>query len=136
MCTNRCALTATAGSRLHPRTTPTSGPGSPTSAIDCRTLTPTGLGPTSSSSPTRAVRWRSTSSSSAPAGFTLVELKYWAGPISGDRYRLVRGAQGDTFDNPFRWANAKARILRGQLDAAYQRITKRARRLVPLVPRV
>jgi len=69
-----------------------------------------------------------------PAGFTLVELKYWAGPIAGDRYRLVRGAQGDTFDNPIRLANSKARILRGQLLAAYERITKQAARSVPLVP--
>jgi serine/threonine protein kinase len=69
-----------------------------------------------------------------PAGFTLVELKYWAGPIGGDRYRLVRGAQGDTFDNPIRLANSKARILRGQLLAAYERITKKAGRLVPLIP--
>src|SRR2546430_8445022 len=69
-----------------------------------------------------------------PAGFTLVELKYWAGPITGDRYRLVRGAQGETFDNPIRSANSKARILRGQLQAAYQRITKNAGRDVALIP--
>jgi len=70
----------------------------------------------------------------APAGFTLVELKYWAGHITGDRYRLVRGAQADTLDNPIRSANSKARILRGHLQAAYERITERAGREVPLVP--
>jgi hypothetical protein len=64
-----------------------------------------------------------------PGGLYLIELKGWNGRITGDRYTWQvhrRGTQ--TFTNPWRLANDKARVLKGMLvEAARRRGQRRGR---------
>jgi serine/threonine protein kinase len=66
-----------------------------------------------------------------PAGLFLVELKHWAGRIGGDRYTwTVNTGRRRTVDSPLFAADRKAKILKTQLNQAYDRLPEPLKRQV------